>query len=439
MRPMINVGRAIRAITDEDIRPLRDEYRDERGVLHQTLKGVGGKGDIEMIGHTEKPEPSWWERLTSAGLAWKPEEQSHMDVVKEAWNNPIVQAVGKLVGGQMVSDIKSEMKNAKSSGQMKKDIDYMNQKATDIADYPKKFYRDSGLKQLKRNVDWTAREKWEQFKGRKANPTFPSHKPVEVDDETFDWAAASQGAVDMKKLPGYMKFDKAGFDYGFDKPENPFEGEDMDPEDTFGREPDFMRDSLNRPWANFEMVEPSPDDWDPSGEEKVAPFQPRTVEDFSSEPRWSLYDYSQVDKLPKYRDSVEDYFGFPVPRDEDIPQSWRDKYAEPRGEKNKTRWFKGGTEVEPPSKKRRVEQGDVYETSRPIPKGKILPRRVITQRKSPVFTRSKARGRKPISKGRQLNEMLESEMHGTKPWFTYALDEQIAQAGRANYSGRTRF
>lgn len=57
---------------------------------------------------TKEDEASWWSRLWNSGVAWKPDNQSHWDVVKEAWNNPITQFVGGLTGAAIAKDIIKE-------------------------------------------------------------------------------------------------------------------------------------------------------------------------------------------------------------------------------------------------------------------------------------------------------------------------------------------
>lgn len=97
-------GKAVRGIDNfqkelESSKNLGRTHFLYNGSLHETgiklpkVKGI-------------KPEkPSWWNRLTTSGIAWKPEDQSHWDVVKEAWNNPAVQWTLGLLGGKIAKDM----------------------------------------------------------------------------------------------------------------------------------------------------------------------------------------------------------------------------------------------------------------------------------------------------------------------------------------------
>lgn len=413
-----------RVITDEDERPIRDQYRDAEGLLTTVYRGPEGQ-DVVQYGGEKKPEPSWWDRLTTAGVAWKPEDQSYWDVVVDSWNHPITQFVGKMLLGQMVSDVKKELKSDKPSGQMKKDIAYLNQKAQDVQDSVKNYYRDSGAKQFIDNTDWALREKWEQFKGRKANPRFPTQQQVDVPDDTFDWSAVSN--VDMKKFPGYMKFDKSNFDYGFDDEENPFADEDYDPEETFGRDPDYMRDSLHRPFRDFEMVQATNEDWDPSEEEvdwkppkrdKSAEQLARlySLEDmntpldfpYSNAPRiaWQMEDHSATG-----RDRVEDYLGVTLPR--------REGKVLPRS--SKTKWS--------PKK-----FSPVKSSVRQQPKTSW---RKTSTRRSPIRTRSRAV--EPISRQSKFLDRVNEEIHGTNPLFAQRMANQIEEHKKKTYGIRKTY
>lgn len=96
--------RALQAAKQKKMADLNEALTRARRLKQGSINFDGNMYDTGANPPTVE-EASWWDRLTNAGVAWKPEDQSHWDVVKEAWNNPATQFVGGLVGGSIAKDV----------------------------------------------------------------------------------------------------------------------------------------------------------------------------------------------------------------------------------------------------------------------------------------------------------------------------------------------